>query len=390
MNYAESLGLEPDNEAQPTTVAEVAEVVRWAHEANQAVIPWSGGTGQTYGYLPRRADILLDLSRLNRVVGHEPGDLTVTVQGGATLDAVQDALAAHNQYLPLDPPHENQATVGGILATDAFGASRLGHGTARDWLIGITVVDGQGRVVRGGGKVVKNVTGYDLPKLHVGALGTLGVIVEATFKVAPRPEAIRALMFTSEGHEFIGRLHRETAPSMSLLRETAAGRLLAVLYSGFEEAIQDEENRALSLAEAVDATQSGLPRGMPPPFTGNPPASPLAVAISGRISDVLSRHDTLREMGCWSQIDTFCGTGDSTAYLSSEADPEGVWRTLVEWALRTGIRVSVLHAPLEMRRDVARVSLWSPVPRTLPLMERLKATLDPKRILNPGRFLGGI
>jgi glycolate oxidase FAD binding subunit len=166
-NYTEVLGTEPEQVALPATADEVAEVVRWANAEGKAVIPWGGGTGQAYGHGPRRADALLNLSGLNRVLAHEPGDLTVTVEPGVTLARLQETLAAHNQFLPLDPPHAETATLGGILATNAYGPSCLGRGTARDWLIGIRVVDAQGRFVKGGGKVVKNVTGYDLPKMHM-------------------------------------------------------------------------------------------------------------------------------------------------------------------------------------------------------------------------------
>ena len=131
----------------------------------------------------------MSLARLDRVVEHEPADLTVTVEAGCTLSSLQAHLAAHGQFLPLDPPAGGDVTVGGVLAANAQGALRHGFGTARDWLIGIEVVQADGTVVRSGGRVVKNVAGYDMAKLYVGSLGTLGVIARATFKVAPLPVA---------------------------------------------------------------------------------------------------------------------------------------------------------------------------------------------------------
>lgn len=184
VNYAAVLGLEPSRIERPSTIQEAADVIREA----TSIIPWGGGTGQDYGAPPRKVGTVLDLSGLDRVVAHEYADMTITVEAGITLAALQAQLAKHNQFLPLDPPDAETATVGGILATNAFGPLRLGYGTARDWLIGLKVIDAQGRLIKGGGKVVKNVTGYDLPKLHIGALGTLGVIVEATFKVSPKPD----------------------------------------------------------------------------------------------------------------------------------------------------------------------------------------------------------
>ncbi|GAB4460431.1 MAG: FAD-binding oxidoreductase [Armatimonadaceae bacterium] len=384
------LGLEPGAVVRPETIEEAAEVVRLASERKQVVVPWGGGTGQEFGYTPPRLDVLLDMSGLNRVIGHEPGDLTTTVQAGVTLDALQDALEQHNQFLPLDPPHSHRATLGGILATDAYGASAQGHGTARDWLIGITVVDGAGRIVRGGGKVVKNVTGYDLPKLHIGALGTLGIIVEATFKVAPRPEYSRGLLFGRASETAVQRVHQETTPAMSLLRETAGGSILALIYTGFNEVVQHYVETAQAIAVEEEIERTSLPDGMPPPFTGNPPQAVLAVRVHGKPATVMSRHRALRESGYWSQLDTYPGLGVTDLYMDSQAEPEAAWESLLEWALRNGALVSALRAPLAMRREPAQVALWHPRPKTFPLMERLKITLDPENTLNRGRFVGGI
>jgi glycolate oxidase FAD binding subunit len=263
-------------------------------------------------------------------------------------------------------------------------------GTSRDWLIGIEIVDARGRRVRGGGKVVKNVTGYDLPKLHTGALGTLGVIVEATFKVAPRPEATRGLLLTAAKLEFVTRLHEETAPAMSLLRETGAGRVLAVIYTGYEEVVEAVAARAQALAESFGESPTTLPAGMPAPFTGIPPETALHARVTGPRAASATRHAALTAAGPWAQADSLPGVGVADLYLRPDADPEGAWRQLVEWGLRGGVGVAALHAPAEMRRDFARVNLWSPIPPTLPLQQRLKAAFDPARTLNPGRFIGGI
>ncbi|MES2462192.1 MAG: FAD-binding oxidoreductase, partial [Armatimonadota bacterium] len=261
-SYAGILGTEPTTVVQPTTQEELAGIVAQADTDGQSVIPWGGGTGQNYGYPPLRADILLDLSQFRRILAHEPGDLTVTVEPGVTLADVQATLAEKNQFLPLDPPYGDRATLGGIIATDAFGPSRVGYGGVRDWLIGLTVVDAQGRVVKGGGKVVKNVTGYDLPKLHVGALGTLGVIVEATFKVAPKPEATRALLFrlTRAGNDATGTLittlnSRRVAPSLSLLHEAGGLRYLFTTWNGPQEVVDGECEAAADLCRELGISE---------------------------------------------------------------------------------------------------------------------------------------
>ena len=141
------------------------------------------------GGIPQRYDVALDTTRLNRIVEHVAEDLTVVVQAGARLQDLQDHLARRGQYLPLDPPLPDRATIGGVLASNAGGPWRHAHGWPRDWLLGMKVALPDGSLVKSGGRVVKNVAGYDMSKLFVGSFGTLGVIVEAAFKVVPLPPA---------------------------------------------------------------------------------------------------------------------------------------------------------------------------------------------------------
>jgi glycolate oxidase FAD binding subunit len=187
-------GQAPRLVAQPATRQEVAQVLQWASAERLAVCPWGGGTQMALGNPPRRVDLVLDLRRLDRLLDFQPADLTVTVEAGMTLDALQAALAQGGKFLPVEAPLAGRATIGGILATGSTGPLRLAYGLPRDWLIGIGVISAQGVASKAGGKVVKNVTGYDLNKLYTGSLGTLGVIVEATFKLSPRPAGFAALV----------------------------------------------------------------------------------------------------------------------------------------------------------------------------------------------------
>src|SRR5437899_9611130 len=154
-----------------------------------AVVVWGGGTQMRLGASPRRYDVAFSTERMTRLLEYEPADLTCRVEAGMRLGDLQAALRAQGQRLPLDPPHPERATVGGMVAANTNGLSRARYGTVRDWVIGIAVAYPSGKVARAGGKVVKNVAGYDLMKLHTGALGTLGVIVELNFKVQTTPEA---------------------------------------------------------------------------------------------------------------------------------------------------------------------------------------------------------
>jgi glycolate oxidase FAD binding subunit len=175
-------------------VADLARVVGDAYRRGEAIVALGRGRHWDVGGTLRRRDLLARLVDLDRVRAHDPADMTVTVEAGCTIAALQDALGAAGQWLPIDPPCPEETTVGGLIAANLSGPLRASQGTVRDLLLGLTVIGADGVVIRGGGRVVKNVAGYDLPKMHVGALGTLGVIVEATFKVRPRFRAEQAVL----------------------------------------------------------------------------------------------------------------------------------------------------------------------------------------------------
>src|SRR5919106_3138504 len=171
----------------PGDVEQVAAVLAVAHREALAVVPWGGGTSMGLGQPLERMDIALCLHRLNHIVEHEPADLTATAQAGITMTDLQNQLGSRGQWWPVDPPLPDSATLGGVLATNSSGPKRLLYGTARDLVIGVKVVHADGVSSKAGGKVAKNVTGYDMMKLYIGSLGTLAVIVEATLKLRPCP-----------------------------------------------------------------------------------------------------------------------------------------------------------------------------------------------------------
>src|SRR5919109_2258530 len=185
----------------PGDVDQVGAVLALAHREGLAVVPWGGGTTMALGHPPERLDFVLSLARLNRVLAHEPADLTATVQAGITIAALSAGLGRRRQWWPLDPPLAAAATVGGVLATNTSGPKRLLYGTARDLLIGITVVHADGTISKAGGKVTKNVTGYDMMKLYTGSLGTLAVIAEATLKLRPLPPGQQLIWSTFASRE---------------------------------------------------------------------------------------------------------------------------------------------------------------------------------------------
>src|SRR5262245_55087975 len=243
-----------------TNADELAGALREAAERDQPVVPWGAGTLQHLGAAPPPGALTLHTGALDRIVEYNPADLTITVEAGVPLGAIQEALRPHGQWLPWDPPASTEATVGGLLAAGASGPLRLGYGTPRDWVLGMRVALGDGRLVKSGGKVVKNVAGYDAHKLHIGALGTLGVIVAATFKVAPLPERLGSLRLVCRAREEALRLAerlraRPLAPASLALLDRVASRdgathetVLAARFVGVATAVERQLQAALSAA----------------------------------------------------------------------------------------------------------------------------------------------
>ena len=309
-------GIVPQAVALPGTVEEVAEVMRLAHHEGAAVIPWGGGTAMGLGNLPRRYDIALSLTRLNAVVEHEPADLTATVLAGRTLADFQAHLSSVGQFLPLDPPSPAEATIGGILAANASGPSRHAHGTARDLVLGLRFVQADGRVIKAGGKVVKNVAGYDMCRLLIGSLGTLGVIVEACFRLTPLPGAQQTLAVAvdsaQEAYRLAGRAAGLSLRAVELLNAAAArdveglpvipegGFVLLLAAAGPPAAVERTREGLAALASptVIEGAAAGLWQAVGR-LTQPPPGGIVAKAsvLPSRAPELIERIESHRPRG---------------------------------------------------------------------------------------------
>ena len=255
-------GLTPRWVVRPADRREAAQILGWASSEAIKVAPWGGGTQVNLGNPPEELDLVLDLSLLDQVVDFQPADLTVTVEAGITLESLQRHLASAGKFLPLEAPLADRATLGGILATSSVGPLRQAYGLPRDWLIGIRVISPAGDETKAGGRVVKNVTGYDLNKLYTGSLGTLGVIVEATFKLAPLPANQSALV----------------ASFPSVQQGIEAGRTLSRQVFGplGLQVLNGAASRRLGLARASTPPEAEMEASMPATvlafFAGRPQA----------------------------------------------------------------------------------------------------------------------
>jgi glycolate oxidase FAD binding subunit len=255
-------GVQPKVLVAPSNERELVEVLRLSNEAGLAVIPCGGGTKHGWGNPPSRADLVLSTARLNEITEHAWADLTVTVEAGCTIEKLQETLAQHGQRLALDPLWPEKATVGGVLSSNDSGALRLRFGALRDLIIGVTLALPDGTLASSGGKVVKNVAGYDLPKLATGALGTLGVITRAVFRLHPLPRHTRSFsVATSTGEEtrrFIQAVQNSKLAHTALQArfESAAVPMVDVLFEGTEAGLSAQEAHLKILAETSAVTEA--------------------------------------------------------------------------------------------------------------------------------------
>jgi len=409
-------GCTPEAVVFPGTVDEVAAAVSQAAEAGVPVVPWGGGTAMGVGVSPVRAGIVVVLTRLTALLEHEPGDLTATAQAGITLAGLQARLRGRGQWLSLDPPDTARATLGGVLASNASGPRRHLYGTARDVVIGVTVVTADGALVHGGGKVVKNVAGYDLPKLFVGSFGTLGVIVEATVKLRPLPEEERLVSVSFERVEDAGAAVRavlasELIPNALDLVDRPSGaaaglsQAVATLLMGFDGLGEQVDWQVHQLASLVAPCGGGKPVTLPSStwermasaardaFDERAAIMTLSVLPTAVAETIAHGTDVARAQGLTSAWSAHAGVGYVTAALRADGarpDPTAVVTVLRQWreaARAGGGHACVAWAPLPVK---SAVPVWDDAGAAGRIMQRIKAQLDPQNVLNPGRFVAGI
>ncbi len=388
-------GVAPQMVVEPGSAEELANALRWAHDAGLKVVPRGGGTKLGWGNSPTACDLVLSTAPMNRVLEHAWEDMTVIVEAGCRVIDLQNKLGEHGQRLALDPLWPERATVGGILSTNDSGTLRVRYGSLRDLIIGISVALPDGTLAKSGGRVVKNVAGYDMAKLFTGAMGTLGVIVQAIFRVHPLPRHTLGVSFSgtpeSLNQLLLGVLASKLTFTGLQLRAAPGGAQLDVRFDGTPAGIEAQVQQVQQLAGTRAATDAPAEiwTSHQAIWDGATPAlvakfSVLPAQLAGVCTAVERSAGTLSMP--WQVVAQGVGVG----YLRLEAGEQQLRTALL--TLRSdlanmGGTIVALGCPSAVK---VGLDIWGPPSDAQPVMVRIKQRFDPDGVLNRGRFLGGI
>src|SRR6266446_6379477 len=391
-------GMLPQFVAEPDNENQLASALSLANEAGMAVVPRGGATKLDWGNPPKKVNLILSTARLNRIVEHAWADLTVTAEAGCTLQSLQDTLAQHGQRLVFDGLWPERATIGGVLSANDSGALRLRFGALRDLIIGVTIALPDGTLASSGGKVVKNVAGYDLPKLVTGALGTLGVITRAVFRLHPLPRSKRACSITAANAEEAQRI--VLAIQDSKLAHTFlqshfsddAAPISDILFEGTEAglAAQEAQLRKLSALASISEAPTSKWTAREDLWAFSDSAGTAVAKISilpanlARTMELVKRAASEHQLR-WKSL--VYATGLGWLRLEGEAGSLcGALQKLRGELQGQGGSLAALHRSEKM----AEFDAWGSAGDALGVLKAVKQQLDPKNTLNPGRFVGGI
>jgi len=417
-------GMTPSRVECPGDVNGLSRVLSDAHSAGEACIVWGGGTRMSVGNVPERYDIAVDVTRLDRVVEYESGDLTIVVEAGTRVGALQAQIAEAGQRLPLDPPHPAVATMGGTVASNATGPLRTGFAGAREMVLGMKIVQPDGVITKSGGRVVKNVQGYDLHRLHIGALGTLGVIAEVAFKLVPLPVRTRTVAAWFDDLEgaagvamqvFGGQFTPEALTVYSgpaaagVIRDLAppgtgdtVSHLLLARVTGGEASVARQVDMLTGAVGAAGAAGCEV-------LDGDDGQDLWETTIAGPAQPAVTARATLKPSAAFEYLGALeRATQDSGVLELAGAVHAGFGTVVADWVSADteagGALAPVIGAAFEeahARGGGAVIERCSPeIKKTLDvfgqlgpeleIMRRLKSEFDPGRNLSPGRFAGRI
>lgn len=403
----------------PKSEEEIISILEYANSRGKEVQVMGGGTKRGFGGLTESVPILLSLTDYKGIVEHTPGDMTLTVKAGTTFKELQEYLAEHKQMISLDPAWPEYATIGGIVAANESGPKRLGYGSARDAVIGLKIAYPDGSIIRAGGKVVKNVAGYDMNKLFIGSMGTLGVITEVTVKLRPLPKYESVILLTFPTCDF-HTIRSFTITLLDSMMEPAAIELLspslcekltgkkyytlAISFEGIESSVHYQEEFVKSIQPAEtemkilqqeEAEQFWKrfymisPHGRQPPSHNEIEASLKIGVMNLHIINVIKESERLKDIVSLA-VQAHGGLGHGLCHIHLKGTEEEILLAIKEMrsaVAKLGGYVIVKYLPLAFRK---KIDIWGEKPSTFFLLEGIKAKIDPNKILNPKRFVGGI
>lgn len=391
----------------PDDADQLLAALRICHEAEATVIPWGAGTAIALGNPPRSADVVIAVHGLNRLLEHDEANLTVTVGAGMSLGALQKLTGQQRQFVPFDPPCFEHTTVGGIIAANLNGPRRLFYGSVRDLVTGMKVALPSGEQIKAGGKVVKNVAGYDMCKLFVGSLGTLGIITEATLKLAPVPEDSTTLIAGGTLSNVL-RLCRDISasrllPSAVVLLNRQTGHdhargdwLVTVRAEGFAESVarhvRELSAMALRNSLSVETLQGSAQNQLWSRMCDFPLMDENLIYRLTWPRTCLDRIESVwqkwRNLGQNPGLIADATMGTVWFSFPPQSSAAAIFTELSSLASESAGHALLFSAPAKLKAEVDDV--WGLPPPAFALMMKVKQEFDPKCLLNPGRFLGGI
>jgi glycolate oxidase FAD binding subunit len=382
----------------PNTQEELAAVIAWAGRNHWGVLPCGSGSKLDWGGLVKEVKIAVSTGHLNRLVEHAVGDLTVTAEAGMKFADLQEILGKAGQFLPIDPAYPQQATLGGIIATADTGSLRHRYRGVRDLLLGITFVRSDGKIAVAGGRVVKNVAGYDLMKLFTGAYGTLGIISQVTFRVYPLPESSGTVILTGETNALAEATQillssALTPTAVDLLSPQLVEKLslgkgsgLVVRFQSIAESVKQQSARLLEVAEklGLQGTNCGendelqLWQRLPETMWNSGTKSAIICKIGIRPSEAVKAINELPVQ------DALIHAGSGLGVLRFETATADTLLQVRRACEAKGGFLTVLAAPSHIKQGL---DVWGYTGSAIDLMRRIKQQFDPENILNCDRFL---
>ena len=391
-------GVVPGIVVQPASSEQVGSLLAWASREKLSVLAKGSGTKLGWGPAPRTIDVLLSTAKLNTLVAHRHGDLTATIQAGATLADVNRSLARHRQWIPLDPPSADRATIGGLVATNDSGPRRHRYGAPRDLIIGVEFVRADGQLAKGGGIVVKNVAGYDLPRLVTGSFGSLGVIVTATFKLYPHTQASGTLVVDLKEPKDLGTLTGRILASHltpTALEFATHPLRLIVRFESIEASVQQQSQTAARLiaesgfsARSVSGSEEDRFWSSHAVFDEDDRCALLKVSVlPTELAATLALVEQLAGARGYAAVGR-AGAGVFQLCITGDVQLQKRVINGLRDALPLGRGSAVVvKSPPELR---THVDVWGPLGDGLTLMKAVKQQFDPVGVLSPGRGPGNL